>query len=150
MTDAVNNVISVAVAFAYAWRSSRKPLTACRLTPRTARHPQGRDRGLGLGLLHDRQVEGDWRDMFDAPAHRVRAVFLGDAGVPDDHPGVLELNVFDGNVPEGPPPSPHAVTQPGMMAGGSPGSAALHGRLRTRRRPTPADHGKSAARDIRP
>jgi hypothetical protein len=33
------------------------------------------------------------------------AVFLGDAGVPDDHAGALELNVFDGDVPEGPPPS---------------------------------------------
>jgi hypothetical protein len=36
----------------------------------------------------------------------VRAVFLGEAGVPDDHAGVLELNVFDGEVPEGPPASP--------------------------------------------
>jgi len=33
----------------------------------------------------------------------VRAVFLGDAGVPDDHAGVLELNVFDGDIPAGPP-----------------------------------------------
>ena len=62
--------------------------------------------GLGLDLLQDRQVEGDWPDLFDAPSRRVRAVFLGDAGVPDDHAGVLELNVFDGDVPEGPPPSP--------------------------------------------
>jgi hypothetical protein len=36
----------------------------------------------------------------------VHAVFLGDAGVPDDHAGVLELNVFDGDVPVGPPPTP--------------------------------------------
>lgn len=62
--------------------------------------------GLGLDLLQDRQVEGDWPDLFDAPSRRVRAVFLGDAGVPDDHAGVLELNVFDGDVPQGPPPSP--------------------------------------------
>ena len=60
--------------------------------------------GLGLDLLQDRQVEGDWPDLFDAPSRRVRAVFLGDAGVPDDHAGVLELNVFDGDVPDGPPP----------------------------------------------
>jgi catechol 2,3-dioxygenase-like lactoylglutathione lyase family enzyme len=62
--------------------------------------------GLGLDLLQDRQVEGDWPDLFDAPGRGVHAVFLGDAGVPDDHAGVLELNVFDGNVPDGPPPSP--------------------------------------------
>jgi catechol 2,3-dioxygenase-like lactoylglutathione lyase family enzyme len=62
--------------------------------------------GLGLDLLQDRQVEGDWPDLFGAPSRRVRAVFLGDAGVPDDHAGVLELNVFDGDVPEGAPPSP--------------------------------------------
>jgi glyoxylase I family protein len=61
---------------------------------------------LGLDLLQDRQVEGDWPDLFGAPSRRVHAVFLGDAGVPDDHAGVLELNVFDGDVPEGPPPSP--------------------------------------------
>lgn len=62
--------------------------------------------GLGLDLLQDRQVEGDWPDLFGAPSRRVHAVFLGDPGVPDDHAGVLELNVFDGEVPEGPPPSP--------------------------------------------
>jgi len=57
--------------------------------------------GLGLDLLLDRHVEGDWPDLFDAPSRRVRAVFLGDAGVPDEQAGVLELNVFDGDVPEG-------------------------------------------------
>ena len=62
--------------------------------------------GLGLDLLLDRHVEGDWPDLFDAPSRRVRAVFLGDAGVPDEQAGVLELNVFYGDVPEGPPPSP--------------------------------------------
>lgn len=62
--------------------------------------------GLGLDLLQDRHVEGDWPDLLGAPSRRVRAVFLGDAGVPDDHAGVLELNVFDGDIPEGPPPSP--------------------------------------------
>src|SRR5690348_12051972 len=38
--------------------------------------------GLGLDLLADRQVDGDWPDLFDAPGRRVRAVFLGDAAVP--------------------------------------------------------------------
>ena len=62
--------------------------------------------GLGLELLADRQVDGDWPHLLDAPSRSVRAVFLGDSRVPDDHSGVLELNVFDGNVPEGPPASP--------------------------------------------
>jgi catechol 2,3-dioxygenase-like lactoylglutathione lyase family enzyme len=61
--------------------------------------------GLGLELLADRQVEGNWPALFDAPARSVRAVFLGDASVPDDHAGVLELNVFDGTVADGPAPS---------------------------------------------
>jgi catechol 2,3-dioxygenase-like lactoylglutathione lyase family enzyme len=60
----------------------------------------------GLHLLQERHVEGDWPDLFDAPSRRVRAVFLGDAAVPDDRAGVLELNVFDGDIPTGPPPSP--------------------------------------------
>ena len=75
------------------WSATSKP--ACAST------------GTGsASTFQDRQVEGDWPDLFDAPGRRVRAVFLGDAGVPDDHAGVLELNVFDGDVPEGPPPSP--------------------------------------------
>ena len=63
--------------------------------------------GLGLDLLQDRHVEGDWPELLGAPSRRVHAIFLGDAAVPDDHTGVLELNVFDGDVPDGaPPPSP--------------------------------------------
>ena len=62
--------------------------------------------GLGLDLLADRRVEGSWPDLFDAPSRSLRAVFLGDARVPDDHSGVLELNVFEEVVPEGPPVSP--------------------------------------------
>ncbi len=62
--------------------------------------------GIGLDVLLDRQVEGDWPGLFDAPSRSVRAVFLGDPRVPDDHAGVLELNVLDGGVPAGPPPSP--------------------------------------------
>ena len=62
--------------------------------------------GLGLEVLQDRHVEGDWPGLFDAPARSLRAVFLGDPGVPDDHAGVLELNVLDGDVPTGPSPSP--------------------------------------------
>jgi catechol 2,3-dioxygenase-like lactoylglutathione lyase family enzyme len=62
--------------------------------------------GLGLDLLQDRQVEGDWPALLGAPSRSLRAVFLGDPQVPDDHAGVLELNTFDGDIPEGPPPSP--------------------------------------------
>jgi catechol 2,3-dioxygenase-like lactoylglutathione lyase family enzyme len=62
--------------------------------------------GLGLEELQDRRVEGDWPGLFDGPSRSLCAIFLGDARVPDDHSGVLELNVFDGYVPAGPPPSP--------------------------------------------
>ena len=62
--------------------------------------------GLGLDLLADRQVEGDWPALFDAPGRSLRAVFLGDPDLPDDHSGVLELNVYEGDVQEGPPSSP--------------------------------------------
>jgi catechol 2,3-dioxygenase-like lactoylglutathione lyase family enzyme len=61
--------------------------------------------GLGLELLQDRLVEGDWPGLLDAPGRSLRAVFLGDPRVPDDHSGVLELNLFDGDVAEGPPAS---------------------------------------------
>jgi catechol 2,3-dioxygenase-like lactoylglutathione lyase family enzyme len=57
-------------------------------------------RGLGLDLLRDLRVEGDWPALFGAPSRDLRAVFLGDAGVPDDHAGVLELNEFDAHVPD--------------------------------------------------
>jgi len=62
--------------------------------------------GLGLDLLQDRQAEGDWPGLLDAPGRRLRAVFLGDSVVPDDHAGVLELNVFEGDMPTGPPLGP--------------------------------------------
>jgi catechol 2,3-dioxygenase-like lactoylglutathione lyase family enzyme len=48
--------------------------------------------GLGLEVLQDRQVEGDWPGLFHAPTRSLRAVFPGDPRVPDDHAGVLELN----------------------------------------------------------
>jgi catechol 2,3-dioxygenase-like lactoylglutathione lyase family enzyme len=58
--------------------------------------------GIGLEVLVDRKVEGDWPGLFDAKTRSLRAAFLGEAGVPDVTSGVLELNVFDGEVPEGP------------------------------------------------
>jgi glyoxylase I family protein len=57
--------------------------------------------GIGLDLLADRQAEGDWPELLGAPSRNLRAVFLGDPAVPDDHAGVLELNVLDGDVGEG-------------------------------------------------
>ena len=56
--------------------------------------------GLGLDLLRDLRVEGDWPALFGGPSRGLRAVFLGDARVPDDHAGVLELNEFDAHVPD--------------------------------------------------
>ena len=53
-------------------------------------------------MLADRSVEGDWPGLFDAPSRTLRAVFLGDPAVPDDQAGVLELNLFDGEVPVNP------------------------------------------------
>jgi glyoxylase I family protein len=61
--------------------------------------------GLGLELLRDRLVEGDWPALLDAPGRSLRPVFLGAPRVPDEHSGVLELNLFDGDVAEGPPAS---------------------------------------------
>lgn len=52
--------------------------------------------GIGLEVLQDRVVEGDWPTLFGAAATSLRAVFLGRSGVPDDTAGVLELNVFPG------------------------------------------------------
>jgi catechol 2,3-dioxygenase-like lactoylglutathione lyase family enzyme len=52
--------------------------------------------GLGLDVLLDREVEGDWPGLFDGPSRILRAVFLGAANLPDVTAGVLELNSFVG------------------------------------------------------
>jgi catechol 2,3-dioxygenase-like lactoylglutathione lyase family enzyme len=39
--------------------------------------------GLGLDVLADRQVEGDWPGLPGAPSRSLRAVFLGDPGSAD-------------------------------------------------------------------
>jgi catechol 2,3-dioxygenase-like lactoylglutathione lyase family enzyme len=63
--------------------------------------------GIGLDVLLDREVEGDWPELFDGPTRTLRAVFLGEPQVPDTHAGVLELNEFRGgdapNAPNAPP-----------------------------------------------
>jgi catechol 2,3-dioxygenase-like lactoylglutathione lyase family enzyme len=57
---------------------------------------------IGLDVLLDREVEGDWQGLFDGPSRILRAVFLGDTNVPDITAGVLELNSFVGaDVPTG-------------------------------------------------
>lgn len=62
--------------------------------------------GLSLDVLRDLEVEGDWPGLFDGPSRRLRAVFLGDANVPDIAAGVLELNAFvGGEVPTNSTPS---------------------------------------------
>lgn len=53
--------------------------------------------GLGLDVLADREVEGDWPGLFGAPSRSLRAVFMGDAHVPDVFAGVLELNELRGD-----------------------------------------------------
>jgi catechol 2,3-dioxygenase-like lactoylglutathione lyase family enzyme len=67
--------------------------------------------GLGLDVLADREVEGDWPDLLGAPGRRLRAVFLGDARVPDVSAGVLELNELHGDQVQ------QAVSSPGRPAG---------------------------------
>jgi catechol 2,3-dioxygenase-like lactoylglutathione lyase family enzyme len=52
--------------------------------------------GLGLEILRERDVEGDWPSLFGAESTSLRAVFLGRSGIPDDTAGVLELNLFPG------------------------------------------------------
>jgi catechol 2,3-dioxygenase-like lactoylglutathione lyase family enzyme len=49
--------------------------------------------GIGLAVLMDHEFEGPWHDLFDAPADRLRSVFLGDP----EHPnaGIVELVSFD-------------------------------------------------------
>ena len=56
--------------------------------------------GIGLDVLTDREVEGDWPTLFNGSSRRSRVVFLGDRDVPDVFAGVLELNAFiGGDVP---------------------------------------------------
>jgi glyoxylase I family protein len=52
--------------------------------------------GIGLDVLMEREVEGDWPTLFDGPSGPLRVVFLGDSDTPDVSSGVLELNSFSG------------------------------------------------------
>jgi hypothetical protein len=63
--------------------------------------------GVGLDVLIDREVEGDWPTLFEGPSRRLRVVFLGDQDVPDVFSGVLELNAFiGGDIPARQPVGP--------------------------------------------
>jgi catechol 2,3-dioxygenase-like lactoylglutathione lyase family enzyme len=75
--------------------------------------------GLGLTVLRDMHVDGNWPELFDAPGRGLRAVFLGDPDRPDDHAGVLELNQFDD--PVAPSPADDSAADDGPAAGGPPG-----------------------------
>jgi glyoxylase I family protein len=65
--------------------------------------------GIGLAVLADREVEGDWPALFGAASRQLRAIFLGNPDIPDDTAGVLELNAFpdgaDRRDPVTPPPA---------------------------------------------
>jgi catechol 2,3-dioxygenase-like lactoylglutathione lyase family enzyme len=62
--------------------------------------------GIGMDVLQDREVDGDWPGLFGAPGRRLRAVFLGEPGTVDDTAGVLELNLLHGGADRGQPTSP--------------------------------------------
>ena len=59
--------------------------------------------GLGLDVLADREVQGNWPKLLGAPSYRLRAVFLGDKNLPDVYAGVLELTAFEGDIPPSSP-----------------------------------------------
>jgi len=63
--------------------------------------------GIGLEVLQDRIVEGDWPGLFGAPSRALHAVFLGDSSTPDVYSGVLELNVFDADLGAAPTEQAH-------------------------------------------
>ena len=63
--------------------------------------------GLGLDVLQDRVVEGDWPGLFGAPSRSLHVVFLGDASAPDVFDGVLELNAFESDVAPAPVAQAH-------------------------------------------
>lgn len=67
--------------------------------------------GLGFAVLMDERFRGDWPTLFDAPADRLRAVFLGDPAHPDG--GIVELVDLGLGPADAPPPAPPPA--PGVM-----------------------------------
>ena len=62
--------------------------------------------GLGLEVLRDSEVHGDWPTLFGAESTSLRVVFVGRSDIPDDTAGVLELNVFPSGAVRAVPASP--------------------------------------------
>lgn len=63
--------------------------------------------GIGLEVLQDRTVDGDWPGLFGAPGRSLQVVFLGDSATPDVFSGVLELNAFESEVAPAPVEQTH-------------------------------------------
>jgi catechol 2,3-dioxygenase-like lactoylglutathione lyase family enzyme len=57
--------------------------------------------GMGLTELMDHTFRGDWPTLFGSATDELRSVFLGDPATPTS--GIVELVVFDGAEPGGPP-----------------------------------------------
>ena len=64
--------------------------------------------GIGLDLIMDVHVPGDFAELFDVPYRRLRSIMLGDRD--DILSGIFELVVFD--QPSGSPPLPIARPLP--------------------------------------
>ena len=59
--------------------------------------------GIGLETLMEHEFDGPWRELFDAPADRLRSVFLGSPEHPDA--GIVELVAFSEPTPAAAVPS---------------------------------------------
>lgn len=66
--------------------------------------------GIGLVTLMDHEFDGPWRDLFDAPADRLRSIFLGSPEHPDA--GIVELVAFPESAPGNALPS---AARPGFL-----------------------------------
>jgi catechol 2,3-dioxygenase-like lactoylglutathione lyase family enzyme len=62
--------------------------------------------GLGMEVMMDQVFDGDWPTLFDAPASRLRSVFLGSAAEPSA--GIVELVSFEQDVEPAPKDRPPA------------------------------------------
>jgi glyoxylase I family protein len=62
--------------------------------------------GLGMDVMMDEVFDGDWPTLFDAPASRLRSIFLGSADDPTG--GIVELVSFEEDVEPAPKDRPPA------------------------------------------
>jgi catechol 2,3-dioxygenase-like lactoylglutathione lyase family enzyme len=63
--------------------------------------------GLGMGMLVDREFDGDWPELFGVTSTRLHAVILADADNPNI--GQVELLTFAEPVADGPAAAPVAT-----------------------------------------